>query len=358
MIDYASSAPIRCRKIEEADIDRLTDLLTKGFHPSRREEWVQRLRRLSEHPTPPGFSKYGYLLEWKGILVGVSLVIYSSVYSNGAAKIRCNDSSWYVEPAFRSYASMLASRGRGYRNVTYFNVTPDRHTLPVLEAKGYVRYCNGWFLALPALSSGSCTVRIKLVTADEPPEQNLPPAEIELLSAHVGYGCISVTCTAEDGTYPFVFAPRKKLGFIPYVRLIYCRDPADFVRFAKPLGRFLAKRRFFLVVLDSNERIRGLAGWYFRGHPKYFKGPDQPRLGDLAYSELAMFPKIGERTPREILAKKLSALRYRWRNGSKRIIASATLGDQHQGLECWANFERLLKPGITDTKPIETEKPR
>jgi len=31
-------------------------------------------------------------------------------------------------------------------------------------------------------------------------------------------------------------------------------------------------------------------GLYFRGRrPKYFKGPDQPRLGDVAYSELPMF---------------------------------------------------------------------
>jgi len=56
-------------------------------------------------------------------------------------------------------------------------------------------------------------------------------------------------------------------------------------------------------------------GAYFRGHPKYFKGPDQPRLGDLAYSELAMFPKMGEKTPWEMLAKKLAPLRYRWQNG-------------------------------------------
>jgi hypothetical protein len=72
---------------------------------------------------------------------------------------------------------------------------------------------------------------------------------------------------------------------VRYAYLAYCRDLEDFVRFAGPLGRFLAWRGFPLVVLDSNGPIRGLVGTYSAAYPKYFKGPDQPRLGDLAYSE-------------------------------------------------------------------------
>ena len=33
-----------------------------------------------------------------------------------------------------------------------------------------------------------------------------------------------------------------------------------------------------------------LVGRYFEGvTPKYFRGPEQPRLGDLAYTEAVMF---------------------------------------------------------------------
>lgn len=318
MVGSDSTSPVRCREIETADIDRLVDLLTKGFYPSRRLDWVHRLQLMSKHFTPPGFPKYGYLLEYKKTFVGASLTIHSSMPFNGGTSIRCNVSSWYVEPTFRSYAPMLTSHGRGHKDVTYFNVTPDRDTLPILEAKGYVRYCSGQFVALPVLTAGGCDARVKLVAADQPPDRNLPPAEAELLSAHAGYGCINVICTSSDGTYPFVFVPRRKLGFIPFVRLIYCRDVAEFVRFAKLLGRFLAKRYFLLVVLDANGPIPGLVGAYFDGHPKYFKGPDRPRLGDLAYSELAMFPRLGESTPLEILAKRLAVLRSRWQNGKRR----------------------------------------
>jgi hypothetical protein len=307
--DFGSASRVSCREIGLADLDRLADLLTKGFYPSRRENWVRRIERLSQHRTPPGFPKYGYLLECNDTLIGVNLVIYSSFPVNGEPRIRCNDSSWYVEPEFRSYASMLASHGHGHKNVTYLNLTPERHTLPILEAKGYVRYCNGRFAALPALSARTISARVNPVTVPGYSDQNLDEAEVELLTTHAGYGCISLTCSSADGTYPFVFVPRRKFGFIPHVRLIYCRDLSDFVRFAEPLGQFLAKHHFFFVIMDSNGPIRGLVGAYFTGRPKYFKGPDRPRLGDLAYSELAMFPGIGERSVWGMLLKKLSSRR-------------------------------------------------
>ena len=55
-------------------------------------------------------------------------------------------------------------------------------------------------------------------------------------------------------------------------------------------GRFLLLRGRPFVLIDANAPIRGLLGKYFQGRmPKYFKGPDRPRLGDLAYTETAMF---------------------------------------------------------------------
>jgi hypothetical protein len=118
----------------------------------------------------------------------------------------------------------------------------------------------------------------------------LPMAfEIELLPKHAGYGCISVTCSAADGRHPFVFLPLWKARVVPYAYLVGCRDREDFVRFAGPLGQFLAGRGYILVAVDSNGPVKGLVGRYFGGAPKYLKGPDKPRLGDLAYSERVMF---------------------------------------------------------------------
>ena len=87
-----------------------------------------------------------------------------------------------------------------------------------------------------------------------------------------------------------MFRSRRKFGLIPFAFLIYCRDLESFVRFARPLGTYLARHGIPLVVLDANGPIPGLFGRYEENvGPKYFKGPEQPALGNLSYSERAMF---------------------------------------------------------------------
>ena len=59
--------------------------------------------------------------------------------------------------------------------------------------------------------------------------------------------------------------------------------------FAGPLGRTLLRHGSTIVLIDANAPIPGLVGFFARGRmPRYFKGPQQPRLGDLAYTEYAV----------------------------------------------------------------------
>ena len=53
---------------------------------------------------------------------------------------------------------------------------------------------------------------------------------------------------------------------------------------------FLAWRGGLLVRFDANRRSEGIVGWYSeqRGR-KYAKGPTPPRLGDIAFTEAALF---------------------------------------------------------------------
>ena len=44
-----------------------------------------------------------------------------------------------------------------------------------------------------------------------------------------------------------------------------------------------------LLIIDANGPMPGLVGKYFdQKMPRYFRGPQRPRLGDLAYTEIAM----------------------------------------------------------------------
>ncbi len=286
-----SARKLRCREIGERDVASVIDLLASGFAFRGRRYWARALDRLLRHPTPAGLPKLGYLLEHDGALVGVILLISSTIASRSGSTVRCNVSSWYVKPAFRAYASQLALRAMHRKDVTYVNVSPAPHTRASIEAQGLVRYCDGQLLTLPLLKRGSPLVSIVPVNRVRRPDDPTLTDEFDMLAAHAALGCVSLWCTAGDEIVPFIFLPRRiAKRLIPVFQLVYCRDLADFVRLAGPIGRYLARRGRPLVLLDAPGPIPGLAGLYVEGSgPKYFKGPTKPRLGDLAFTEGVLF---------------------------------------------------------------------
>jgi hypothetical protein len=233
--------------------------------------------------------KYGYLLQSAGVVVGAILLICSTIPAGDEAATRCNLSSWYVDPAFRAYAPMLVSQALRHKDVTYLNVTPAPHTRPIIEAQGFSRYCDGIFIAMTMLNGLFGGPKAEVFEANRLPNVSFGLRDRELLAAHAAHGCISLWCATAERAYPFVFRPRRVRGIIPCAQLIYCSDVGDFVRFAGPVGRTLARHGLPFVIVDANAPIPGLLGWYSRGNmPKYFKGPQRPRLGDLAYTEHAV----------------------------------------------------------------------
>ena len=59
----ARSLRIRCREIADPDVNITVDLLLKSGFARSRNFWMRGLRRMSEHRTPPGYPRYGVLLE-------------------------------------------------------------------------------------------------------------------------------------------------------------------------------------------------------------------------------------------------------------------------------------------------------
>jgi hypothetical protein len=282
-------AALRCRQIEATDIEAVASLLARGFPVHDREFWLKAFAQLARHEPPAGLPKYGYLLATCGEVVGALLLICSTIRTGGTAIARCNLSSWYVDPEFRAYAPMLVARAIRHKDVTYTNVSPAPHTRPIIEAQGFSRYSDGVFVAITVLKGLFGGRKAEVIDAVERPDIPCDPFDREVLLRHAALGCDSVWCVGAGQASPFVFRPRLVKGRIPCAQLIYCRDVADFVRFAAPIGRFLARRGKFFVVIDANGPIPGLVGWFQRGKmPKYYKGPQRPRLGDLAYTEYAL----------------------------------------------------------------------
>ncbi len=222
--------------------------------------------------------------------VGLILLIFSSVPGTANSSVRCNISSWYVDPEFRAYSSLLVFSALRHKEATFINVSAAPHTRRTIEAQGFRRYTNGQFIAFPFLKLRSPPVSIVDIGAAPRPENPVLAAEHALVSQHAALGCWGVWCTQGDHAYPFVFLPRRvRGGVLPVLQLIYCRDVADFVRLAGPIGRHLARRGRPFVLLDALGPIPGLPGIYFEGSgPKYFRGTVAPRLGDLSFTEAVL----------------------------------------------------------------------
>src|SRR5437016_623990 len=216
---------IRCRQIGESDICGVVDLLARGFR-STKKFWRRALDRLGRHRAPEGFPRYGYLLESNGVPVGVVLLIFSTIPDGDGATIRCNISSWYAQPAFRSHASLLIAQALRYKNVTYLNVSPAPHTLPIIKAQGFSCFSSGQFVAFPALTPLP-HVPVDVVPAERFPATADTAAERDLLAAHMDYGCIGLWCVTALGSHPFLFRPRLVKEMLPGVQLVYCRKFED-----------------------------------------------------------------------------------------------------------------------------------
>jgi hypothetical protein len=283
----------RFREIQDSDLDAIGDLLTRGFVHRSRDYWMRGLHRQGTRSLPPDVPRYGYMLEHHGAPVGCLLLIYSSKIIDGETATCCNVSSWYVDPEFRNYAALFASMTQKRKDVTYSNVTPAVTTWPILDAQGFVPYCRGLYFSVPILSRGHRGVAVEAVTQDTAFIAGLPDADLAVLKRHAEYGCLSLVCRTADGALPFIFfSLRKRRGIIPVpaMQLGYCRSIDDYVKCAGAIGRHLLRRGKPIVIVDANGATMGLPGVYseVRGR-KYFKGPRQPRLGDLADTELAIY---------------------------------------------------------------------
>ncbi|HZE55627.1 MAG TPA: acyl-CoA acyltransferase [Bradyrhizobium sp.] len=283
----------RFREIQDSDLDAIGDLLTRGFVHRSRDYWMRGLHRQGTRSLPPDVPRYGYMLEHQGAPVGCLLLIYSRKIIDGEAAICCNVSSWYVDPEFRNYAALFASMTQKRKDVTYSNVTPAVTTWPILDAQGFVPYCRGLYFSVPILSRGGRGVAVEAVTQDTAFMAGLPDADLALLKRHAEYGCLSLVCRTADGALPFIFfslRKRRRIIPVPAMQLGYCRSIDDYVKCAGAIGRHLLRRGKPIVIVDANGAMMGLPGVYteVRGR-KYFKGPQQPRLGDLADTELAIY---------------------------------------------------------------------
>ena len=175
----------------------------------------------------------------------------------------------------------------------YLNVSPAPWTWPIIETQGFQAYCRGLSVSLPWLSRPPHGATVETIAPRTKAIAGLGEVETELLLRHARYDCLSLVCRTPEGAFPFILQQvRIRRGGIapPAMRLIYCRDVADYAACAGAIGRFLLRLGKISVVIDSNGPVAGHAGVYTeRRGRKYFKGPRRPPLVDLTDTELVLY---------------------------------------------------------------------
>jgi hypothetical protein len=281
----SAGRPLARRAIEEGDFERIERLFKIGFPERPLRYWRDGFARLRTRCVPEGYPRYGYLFTVGEKLVGAILTIYSRVPTDGTTAIRCNLSSWYVDPAYRAYAPLLYSLRQ--KGVGYLNVSPAPATEATIEAQGFSRLFRDRFLALPALRLDglSSTIHDAAIASGHVPE----PERI-LLQEHAALGCLCLLVEADGRFHPFIFKQTRVIKqSLPSLLLAYCRDWNDFARFTGSLGRYLLRRGWWTVVIADGD-VRGLIGLRIeRGRCTYYRGQSPPHGGDLAYTEEVYF---------------------------------------------------------------------
>ncbi len=279
---------LRRRSIEEDDFDALAAFLALGFSGRAPAHWRRGLERLRSRESPAGFPRYGRLLETGGRVVGCLLMIHAEIDGGtGGSHIRCNLSSWSVDPDFAGHAPLLLGAALRDKSVTYVNISPALHTQPIIEAQGFRPFASGSLATVPLAVRPREEARVRPV-ADED-RRNM--VDGGLVSDHAALGCLCLIVEAADGQHPFVFSVPRRLGrVVPATQLLYCRDVSAFVRFAGALGPALLRRGAALALVDGVKRLPGVPGRPINMRQKrYVVGSHPPRPGDLAYTELAVF---------------------------------------------------------------------
>lgn len=266
----------------------MANLLAVGFPNHPASWWRRGLERLRLRSCPQDHPRYGRLLVSGDRIVGVLLTIHARLCAaTGESVLRRNLSSWYVESDFAAHAPLLLAATTRDKSVTSVNISPAPHTRRIIEAQGFRTFAQGSLATFPLLSTRGETATVRPFS---PPDGTLW-FDGPLITDHRAFGCLCLVAETADGAHPFVFTPRRCLsGLLPAAHLLYCRDLADFVRFARPLGAALARRGVASVIVTGPVGVPGVPGRRFNlAQGKYVVGPHPPRAGDLAYSELAIF---------------------------------------------------------------------
>ena len=273
------------REITDADLEAVRKLLVEGFPGRSNDYWKKGLTNLGSLPLVEGFPRYGYLVDADHAPQGVLLTITSD---RGVAGVRTSFSSWYVRERYRHLALLLFRHALQLKNTTFLNPSPSDHVVPIVKAFGFEPYTAGMVMldVRTAMRGRSARGTVRRLGVDD--LADLAERERQVADDHLRMGCdvLRLQTDARDG---LLIHRRKWIKrSLPCSQAILA-DPELMIELAGPVMRALAGRGSLLALCDVGQTEKPATGRVFPRGIRYFKGAAPPPVGDLSYSELAVF---------------------------------------------------------------------
>jgi hypothetical protein len=273
------------REIRDDDLEAVRALLVEGFPLRSDNYWAKGLANLASLPPVEGFPKYGYLVDADDAPQGLLLTITSD---RGAHGVRTHLSSWYVREGYRHFALLVLRHALDLQNTTFINPSPSDHVVRVLNAFGFEPYTAGVVMldlrmAMRRRSSRGAVQRLGIGDLAD-----LSEPEGQIAEDHLRMGC-DVLRLETDVRAGLLIHRRKWIRRSLPCSQVILADPDLVLELARPVVRALASRGSLLALCDVDQTREPAIGRVFRRRIRYFKGAEAPPVGDLSYSELAVF---------------------------------------------------------------------
>jgi hypothetical protein len=273
------------REITLNDLEVVRDLLVEGFPFRRNDYWVKGLANLGSLQPVERFPRYGYLVEVDGAAQGLMLTITSDRGVHGA---RTNFSSWYVRQGYRQFATFLFRHALKLKNTTFLNTSPSEHVLPILKAFGFEPYTKGMVLVDLRTATRSRSPRGLVQRLGIDDLSGLSATEGQIAEDHLRMGCDVLRLETDVRSGLLIHRRKWIKRLVPCSQVIH-GEPDLMAELAGLVMRALASRGSVLALWDVDHTPEPAVGRVFGRSIRYFKGANAPPVGDLSYSELAVF---------------------------------------------------------------------
>lgn len=273
------------REITDDDLAAVRDLLVEGFPLRSGDYWTKGLANLRSLRRVKGFPRYGYLVDADHAPQGLLLTITSDHGVDGA---RTNFSSWYVREQYRQFALALFRHALELENTTFINPSPSDRVAPILKAFGFKPYTAGVLMLdlRTAMRSGFSRVAVQRLDTRRIAALSEPDGQIA--EDHLRMGCDVLRFETECRAGLVIHRRKWVKHALPCSQVILA-DPHLMIDLAGPAMRAFARRGSLLAFRDVSPAVEPAVGRVFGRGIRYFKGAHAPPVGDLSYSELAVF---------------------------------------------------------------------